>query len=180
MAHAAASAPPASPAPIAETPLTGLTSAQVAERRPRGLTNAGGEPTSRSVAEILRANIFAIPAGGIIAAATFAAYALAHARSAAGAAAHGATLVTLILSLCVLVLLAIPLTWRRILLVGAVLAGFVLLFPVPAVRRFYALQLPHSGLATTLVIAALGAAALAGFWVLSRRRGRGPPPVVRQ
>jgi cation-transporting P-type ATPase E len=91
-----------------------------------------------------------------------------------------ATLVTLILSLCVLVLLAIPLTWRRILLVGAVLAGFVLLFPVPAVRRFYALQLPHNGLATTLVIAALGAAALAGFWVLSRRRGRGPPPVVRQ
>jgi len=47
-------------------------------------------------------------------------------------------------------------------------------------RRFYALQLPHSGLATTLVIAELGAAALAGFWVLSRRRGRGPPPVVRQ
>src|SRR6266568_1723530 len=57
MAHAAASAPPASPAPIAETPLTGLTSAQVAERRSRGLTNTGGEPTSRSVAEILRANI---------------------------------------------------------------------------------------------------------------------------
>src|SRR6266702_1377432 len=53
----AASAPPASPAPIAETPLTGLTSAQVAERRARGLTNAGGERTSRSVAEILRANI---------------------------------------------------------------------------------------------------------------------------
>ena len=29
------------------------------------------------------------------------------------------------------------------------LAGFVLLFPVPAVRRFYALQLPASGLATS-------------------------------
>jgi cation-transporting ATPase E len=86
-----------------------------------------------------------------------------------------ATLVTLILSLCVLVLLAIPLTWRRILLVGAVLAGFVLLFPVPAVRRFYALQLPHSGLATTLVIAALGAAALAGFWgrCATERSGKG-------
>jgi hypothetical protein len=51
----------------------------------------------------------------------------------------------------------------------------VLLFPLPVVRRFYALQLPHSGLATTLAIAALGAAALTGFWVLSRRRGRGPP-----
>jgi cation-transporting P-type ATPase E len=90
-----------------------------------------------------------------------------------------ATLAALILSLCVLVLLAVPLTWRRIVLVGAVLAGFALLFPVPVVRRFYALQLPHSGLATMLIIAALGAAALAAFWVLSRRRGRGPPPVVR-
>jgi len=48
------------------------------------------------------------------------------------------------------------------------------------VRRFYALQLPRSGLAATLAIAALGAAALGGFWVLSRRSGRAPPPVVRQ
>lgn len=86
---------------------------------------------------------FAIPAGGIIAAATFAAYALAHARDLPLVQQRtAATLVTLILSLCVLVLLAIPLTWRRILLVGAVLPGFVLLFPIPAVRRFYALQLP--------------------------------------
>ena len=56
-----------------------------------------------------------------------------------------ATLVTLILSLCVLVLLAIPLTWRRILLVGAVLAGFVLLFPVPAVRASTRCSCPTAG-----------------------------------
>ena len=124
---------------------------------------------------------FAIPAGTIIAAATFAAYALARARGLPLIQQRtAATLVTLILSLCVLVLLAAPLTWRKIALVGAVLAGFVLLFPVPALRRFYELQLPGSGLATTLAIAALGAAALTGFWVLSRRRGRGPPPVVRE
>src|SRR5579859_3676890 len=43
--------------PTALTPPAGLSSAQVAERRSRGLTNAGGERTSRSVAEILRANI---------------------------------------------------------------------------------------------------------------------------
>src|SRR5712675_54679 len=53
----AAALPPAPAAPVAETPPSGLTSAQVAERRSRGLTNAGGEHTSRSVAEILRANI---------------------------------------------------------------------------------------------------------------------------
>jgi cation-transporting ATPase E len=124
---------------------------------------------------------FAIPAGTIIAAATFAAYALARARGLPLIQQRtAATLVTLILSLCVLLLLAAPLTWRKIVLVGAVLAGFVLLFPLPWVRRFYALQLPHNGLATTLAVAALGAAALTGFWVLSRRRGRGPPPVVRE
>src|ERR1035441_1319328 len=57
MADAVASTPPAAGAAIAETPAAGLTSAQVAERRSRGLANTGGERTSRSVAEILRANI---------------------------------------------------------------------------------------------------------------------------
>src|SRR5258707_5822286 len=57
MAEAAAARPPAPAAPIVETPPAGLTSAEVAERRSRVLTNAGGEHTSRSVAHILRANI---------------------------------------------------------------------------------------------------------------------------
>ena len=58
MTDAAASALPAPAAPIAVTPPAGLSSVQVAERRARGLTNAAGERTSRSVAHILRANIF--------------------------------------------------------------------------------------------------------------------------
>ncbi len=124
---------------------------------------------------------FAIPAGSIVAAATFAAYALARARGLPLVQQRtAATLVTLILSLCVLVLLAVPLTWRRIMLVGTAAAGFVLLFPVPAVRGFYALQLPHGGLGTTLVVAALGAAALVGFWVLSGRIGRQPAGAARE
>ena len=44
-------------APVAETPPSGLSAAEVAERRARGLANEAGERTSRSVAEILRANI---------------------------------------------------------------------------------------------------------------------------
>ena len=60
------------------------------------------------------------------------------------------------------------------------LAVFVLLFPVPAVRTFYALELPHGAIGSTLLIAALGAAALAGFWVLSRRPGRGPAEAARE
>jgi hypothetical protein len=45
-----------------------------------------------------------------------------------------------------------------------------LLFPVPAVRNFYALELPRGELGITLLIAALGVAALTIFWVLARRR----------
>jgi len=117
------------------------------------------------VGRVLR---FTIPAGLIIAAATFSAYALARARGLPLTEQRtAATLVTLILSLCVLALLAMPLTWRRIALLVAAVAAFILLFPVPFVRNFYALELPHGAIGGTLLIAALGAAALVGFWVLS-------------
>jgi cation-transporting ATPase E len=130
------------------------------------------------VGRVLR---FAIPAGLIIAAATFSAYALARADGLPLAQQRtAATLVALILSLTVLALLAIPLTWRRITLLIAALAAFVLLFPVPAVRNFYALALPHGRIAATLLIAALGAATLTGFWALSRRHGRRPAEAPRE
>jgi cation-transporting ATPase E len=57
MGDAVASTPLAPGAAIAETPAGGLTSVQVAERRSRGLANTTAERTSRSVAEIMRANI---------------------------------------------------------------------------------------------------------------------------
>ena len=130
------------------------------------------------VGRVLR---FADPAGLIVAAATFSAYALARARGLPLAEQRtAATLVTLILSLCVLALLAVPLTWRKIALLVAALAAFVLLFPVPAVRTLYALALPRGAIGSTLLIAALGAAALTGFWVLSRRHGRRPAEADRE
>ncbi len=120
---------------------------------------------------------FAVPAGCIVAAATFAAYCLARAAGLPLVQQRtAATLVTLTLSLCVLVLLATPLTWRRIALVGGVVAAFVLLFPVAAVRGFYALEFPRGELGVTLLIAALGAAALATFWLI----GRGTAGVARE
>jgi cation-transporting P-type ATPase E len=68
---------------------------------------------------------FAIPSGAIIAAATIAAFAAGHAAGLPLVQQRtAATLVTLALSLLVLTLLAIPLTWRRILLVGAMIAAF--------------------------------------------------------
>jgi cation-transporting P-type ATPase E len=118
---------------------------------------------------------FAIPAGCIIAAATLTGYTLARAAGLSLVQQRTtAVLVAFILSLCVLVLLAIPLTWRRVLLVGAALAGFVMLFPLPAVRGFYALALPRGQVGIALLIAGAGAAALVCFWVISRRRGRRP------
>src|SRR6266702_867220 len=118
---------------------------------------------------------FAVPAGSIIAAATLTAYALARAAGLSlGQQRTAAVLVAFILSLCVLMLLAIPRTWRRMLLVGAALAGFAMLFPLPAVRGFYALELPRTELGFALLIAGIGAASLAGFWAISRRRGRPP------
>ena len=120
---------------------------------------------------------FAIPAGAIIAAATFAAFALARAAGLPLVQQRtAATLVALVLSLCLLVLVAIPLTWLRFTLVAAMVAGFALLFPVAAVRRFFELEVPHGQLGITLLIAALGAVALAGLRVASRRR-HGQPAI---
>src|SRR5215831_7268509 len=70
MAEPVASAPAARAAPATKTPPAGLTGAQVAEQRSRGLGNTGGERVSRSVAEILRANIltrFNFILGGLLA-----------------------------------------------------------------------------------------------------------------
>jgi cation-transporting ATPase E len=114
---------------------------------------------------------FAIPAGLIVTGAVLATYLLARAQGLPLVQQRtAATLVTLALSLTVLVLFAIPLTWRRLLLVAAIVAGFVLLFPLPVVRRFYELELPAALLMTALPIAAAGAAALTGCWLRLRRQ----------
>ena len=108
-----------------------------------------------------------------MAATTFAAYPVARAGGLPLAQQRtAATLVTLILSLAVLTLLAMPLTWRRVILVGAGMTGFVLLFPVAVVRGFYALELPRAELGVILLIAAAGVAALTLFWKLASPAGR--------
>jgi len=57
--------------------------------------------------------------------------------------------------------------------------GFVLLFPIAAVRTFYALQLPTKVLAATLVIGIVGAAMMITVWVILRRLGRGHDAAVQ-
>ena len=123
---------------------------------------------------------FAIPAGLVIASTAFAAFWLAQ--------AHGlpviqqrtaATIVILMVSLCVLALLAWPLTWQRVLLIGLSIVGFVLLFPLELVRSFYALTLPYAVLTEVLLIGVIGAVVLIAVWGLLRRLDQGSQPDSR-
>jgi cation-transporting ATPase E len=119
------------------------------------------------VGRVLR---FAIPAGLFIATATFVTFVVAHSRGLTLEQQRtSATIVTLALSLYVVVLVALPLTWRRVLLVVALAAGFVALFPLAAVRHFYGLELPHGLLAVSLVCVAGGVTALTLVWLFIRR-----------
>jgi cation-transporting ATPase E len=116
---------------------------------------------------------FAIPAGTIVALATFIAYWLArgHDRLPLTEARTTATIVLVVVGLGVLALLARPLTMAAVALVVAMAGGVGLLFTVPATRRFYALTLPPGhALISSGVISAIGIVALEGWWFLGQRR----------
>jgi cation-transporting P-type ATPase E len=123
---------------------------------------------------------FAFPAGTIAAVATFTAFAVARAEDLPLIQQRtAATIVMLMISLCVLVILAAPLTWRRVLLVAAMIAGFLLLFPIESVREFYEIKTPSDVLGWTLLIGFSGIAVLVAWWEVSRRMNRGPAAAVR-
>ena len=124
---------------------------------------------------------FTIPAGIGVAAAVFAAYWLARSHNLPLVQQRtGATLVALMLSLCVLVILALPLTWRRAVLVAVMIASFVLLFPSATVRSFYALELPTEVLGATILIGLTGVAVLVMGTLLLRLHGHGPAARAHQ
>jgi cation-transporting ATPase E len=102
---------------------------------------------------------FSVPAGVIAAAATFAGYALARAQPGVGLGEERtvATVVLFLVGMWVLGILARPYTPFRRLLVGGMAAGFGIVLAIPALRHFFALDLPS--LRTILV--GLGTAGLA-------------------
>jgi len=111
---------------------------------------------------------FTIPAGIAVAIPAFAAFWLARAHDLPLTQQRtAATIVTMMVGLGVLVILALPLTWRRGLLVALMIAGFVLLFPFEAVRRFAALDVPTATLLPTLLIGVGGLVLLAGAWAMA-------------
>ena len=115
---------------------------------------------------------FALPAGTIVAIATFVAYWIARDRNnvSLNEARATATIVLLVVGLAVLALLARPLTRATIALVASMGAGVGLLFVLPGTRHFYALGLPPArSLVASAVVAAIGVLALEGWWVIDQR-----------
>jgi cation-transporting ATPase E len=143
------------------------------------------------VGRVLR---FAVPAGTVAAAATFAGYALARSDAATtpDEARTTATLVLLAVGLEVLSILARPFSPARGVLFGSMAAAFAGLLAVPAARRFFALDVPRPIVLLAAVgIIALAVAALDTGWRIARwagaRSGRSatpdgdllPPPPAR-
>jgi cation-transporting ATPase E len=128
------------------------------------------------VTRVLR---FTIPAGIVVAAASFAAYWLARSHHLPLVQQRtGATLVALMLSLSVLVILALPLTWRRAVLVGFMILGFVLLFPSAALREFLSLELPTAVLGETILIGLAGMVVLVATTAVLQWLGQGPAAAI--
>lgn len=115
---------------------------------------------------------FTIPAGVVIALTAMITFWLARASSLTVIQQRTAvTIVILMVSLCVLVLLARPLTWRRVLLVCLMSLGFLLLFLIEPVRTFYALSLPPQGvLGSVIVVGILGVIAVSSAWAVVQRK----------
>jgi cation-transporting ATPase E len=129
------------------------------------------------VARVLR---FTIPAGVVIFVSAFLTFWLARSHHLPLVQQRtAATLGVLVPSLAVLVILAFPLTWRRILLVVAMIVAFALLFPLEVVRHFYALSLPDQILGQTIAIGVIASAVLGAWWEISRRLGRGPAEAIQ-
>lgn len=104
---------------------------------------------------------YAIPAGVIAGAATFATYLLARHHytgpGALDAETSAATLTLFLVSMWVLAIIARPYTWWRIALVAAMGAAFLLVLVVPSLQHFFALKL----VGMTMPWAAVGIAVVA-------------------
>ncbi|MER7047404.1 HAD-IC family P-type ATPase [Streptomyces jumonjinensis] len=132
--------------------------------------------TERARAHFVRRVMrYAIPAGIIAAACTFAAYLLARSHysgpGALDAETSAATLTLFLVSLWVLAIVARPYTWWRVALVAAMGLGFVLVLVVPWLQQFFALKLVGVVLPWTAVgIAAAGGVLLELSWRWVDRR----------
>ena len=116
---------------------------------------------------------FAGPAGFVVATATCLSYAIAHNTGGVSSdqARTAATLTLMIVGLWVLNLLARPITPPRALLFGTMVGAFALVLAVPALRDFFALDLPNATVTLAAVACGLlGALGLEAGWHLDQAR----------
>ncbi|MFF3765713.1 cation-translocating P-type ATPase [Streptomyces sp. NPDC001922] len=118
---------------------------------------------------------YAVPAGLIAGAATFATYLLARhyytGPDTLPAETSTATLTLFLIALWVLVIIARPYTWWRVVLVLAMAAGFLVVIITPWLQTFFQLKLVGTAMPWTAVgIAALAAVALEAAWWVVRRK----------
>jgi cation-transporting ATPase E len=108
---------------------------------------------------------FAVPCGAICAAASFGAYAVTRIDYPQAEAQSTAVIVLTLVAMWVLVLVARPLNWRRILLIGSMLAAFAGVLAIPWLRTFFALPLPGwDGMVEALGVGAVALVALEVAW----------------
>ncbi|MBL1095359.1 HAD-IC family P-type ATPase [Streptomyces coffeae] len=124
---------------------------------------------------------YAVPAGVIAGAATFAAYLLARhyytGRGALQAETSAATLTLFLIALWVLAIVARPYTWWRIGLVLAMGVGFLIVLATPWLQHFFALRLVGTVMPWAAVgIAAAASAALEWVWRRIAADGDGGDP----
>ncbi|GHH03439.1 cation-translocating P-type ATPase [Streptomyces rubradiris] len=118
---------------------------------------------------------YAVPGGVVAAAATFLTYLLArHHYSGPGALdaeTSVATLTLFLVSMWVLVIIARPYTWWRVILVASMGVAFLLVLAVPALQDFFALKLVGVTMPWTAVgVAAVASGALEYLWRWVGRR----------
>ncbi|HVW31748.1 MAG TPA: HAD-IC family P-type ATPase, partial [Acidimicrobiia bacterium] len=119
-----------------------------------------------------RVLLFAVPAGATAAAATYAGYELAN--SSAGVslaeARTAATIVLFMVAMWILGILARPMNGLRWALLVAMVGAFVVLVVTPAMRTYFALDVPPAEVVLAQVgVAAIAAAALEVGWQGARR-----------
>lgn len=120
----------------------------------------------------------AVPSGAIIGAATFTCYLLSYQGANSTDAEQiqagtGALITLLMIAVWVLALVARPYTWWKILLISGSVAGYLILFLVPALRRFFLLDPSNLAITSTaLMCGAAGIVAVEIAWWLGRARNR--------
>jgi cation-transporting ATPase E len=124
---------------------------------------------------ILRVLRFTIPAGTVAAAAALLAYWLARYGNdlSVRESRTTATLVLIVVGLWVLVLQARPFNWWKTLLVASMIVSVAVILLVPALRDFYALELPPADVAAAVaIVAGVAVVLLEVGWRFSRVVGQ--------